>query len=349
MKKLFVLVVATHIIFVQCKKESELAPIRKDALSPTIVTDKVPNDTDDPAIWINPQKPEESLIIGTDKETNGGLYVFNLQGKIVNKVTGLKRPNNVDIAYGFDWNGKKIDIAVTTERETNKIRIFQLPELAPIDNGGIEVFAGEKDQAPMGVALYTRPSDHAIFAIVGRKSGPKEGYLWQYRLSAENNVVKAEKVRAFGSFSQKKEIEAIAVDNENGYVYYSDEGVGIKKYMADPDLNNNTLLTTFGTKGFKSDHEGIALYKTSEKEGYIIISNQQANTFMIYPREGSKGNPNQHDLIAEVPLSSIECDGADATSVSLGGKFPKGLLVVMSNGKVFQYYDWQIIEKQLKK
>ena len=88
----------------------------------------------------------------------------------------------------------------------------------------------------MGVALYRRPKDGAIFAIVGRKNGPKSGYLWQYRLEDDGRGnVRALKIREFGQFSGTGEIEAIAVDDELGYVYYADEGNGIHKWHADPD------------------------------------------------------------------------------------------------------------------
>ncbi|MDP5091768.1 MAG: phytase, partial [Polaribacter sp.] len=287
-------------------------------------------------------------IIGTDKETGGGLYAYDLAGKIVNSFINMGRPNNVDIAYGFKIGDQKIDIAVTTEREKNRIRIFSLPDLKPIDNGGIEVFVGEKDRDPMGVALYTKPSDGTIFAIVGRKFGPTENYLWQYELSiSDNKNVNATLVRKFGKFSGKKEIEAIAVDNELGFIYYSDEQVGIRKYIADPSKNNNSELAFFGQNDFKSDHEGIAIYKNSTTTGYILVSNQQKNTFVVYKREGSKNDSNLHQKIAEFPTSTIECDGADATSINLGGKFPKGMLVAMSNGMTFHFYDWRIIQNQI--
>ena len=55
-------------------------------VQPAVITEQVNFDTDDPAIWINPQDASQSLIIGTDKETEGGLFVFDLNGKIVNKV-----------------------------------------------------------------------------------------------------------------------------------------------------------------------------------------------------------------------------------------------------------------------
>ncbi len=324
--------------------EGGLAPVREDAIKPAVVTQPTPHDTDDPAIWINPLDPSKSLIIGTDKDSDGGLYAYDLNGNIVNQVADLKRPNNVDIAYGLRYGDTLVDIAVVTERKANQIRIFRLPDLAPIDGGGIPVFDGEQERDPMGIALYTRKADSTIFAIVGRKSGPKDGYLWQYRLDASDGHLKAEVVRKFGTFSGQKEIEAIAVDNELGYVYFSDEGVGVKKYHANPDAGNGELAL-FATSDMKDDHEGIAIYKLSDSTGYILVSNQQANTFVVYAREGAGDNPHQHELIAEIPVSVVECDGADVTAVNLGSQFPKGVLVAMSNGMTFHYYDWQELQQ----
>lgn len=320
-----------------------LAPVAENAVRPRVVTEQTNHDTDDPAIWINRADTMQSLIIGTDKDADGALYAFDLQGKIVGKTDRLHRPNNVDIAYGLLLNGERVDIAVATERETRKIRIFRLPGLQPIDGGGIPVFAGEQQGDPMGVALYTRPSDSAIFAIVGRKEGPLEGYLWQYRLQDDGQGrVKAELVRKFGKYSGKKEIEAIAVDNKPGYVYCSDETVGIRKYFADPDRKDDRELGLFGQSGFASDHEGISVYPVSDSTGYLLVSNQQVNSFMIFRREG------KNDFVGEVPVSTIESDGSEITPVTFGGKFPGGLFVAMSNGRVFHYYAWDDLKARLK-
>jgi 3-phytase len=333
-------------LLIACK-DDKLAPVAANAVKPTAVTQVLPHDTDDPSIWIHPTDASKSIIIGTDKDTDGGLYAFDLNGKILKKSIPLKRPNNVDIAYGLLIDGKKVDVAVTTERESNKIRIFSLPDLNPIDNGGIEVFEGESLRDPMGIALYTRPSDKKIFAIVGRKSGPSGSYLWQYELSGAGKFATAKVVRKFGAYSGKKEIEAIAIDNELGTVLYCDEQFGIRKYKADPALNDNKELALFGKTGFKADNEGIAIYKKTDSTGYILVSNQQANTFMVYPREGAKGNPNEYPLLAEITTSTIECDGADVTSVNLGGKYKNGLFVAMSNGMTFHYYAWELMQKNI--
>src|SRR3546814_12600789 len=60
-------------------------------------------------------------------------------------VKGIKRPNNVDVAYGLKLGDRTVDIAVATERFTHKLRVFSLPDMQAIDNGGLPVFEGETE------------------------------------------------------------------------------------------------------------------------------------------------------------------------------------------------------------
>ncbi len=328
-----------------------------DVVEPVTVTDTVKWDSDDPAIWINPNDVSQSLILGTDKDEDGAIYVFNLEGKVIEEKTvrNINRPNNVDVEYGFMLNGKEIDIAVLTERYNNKLRVFSLPDMKPIDNGGI---GAEGLVAPMGISLYKRPSDGAIFAIVSPKEGPTENYLWQFLLKDDGNGnVIAEKVRQFGNFSGLKEVESIAVDDPLGYVYYSDEQFGVRKYYADPDLPDaNKELGIIDTKDYWEDNEGISIYSTGEGTGYILVSDQSANRFRIYLREGTPAifdpedpednvpaNPHKHKLVKIVNVMTNNSDGSEVTNVNLGPKFPNGMFVAMSDNKTFQIYSWDDI------
>jgi 3-phytase len=213
--------------------------------------------------------------------------------------------------------------------------------MAPIDGGGIPVFEGERARDVMGIALYTRASDGGLFAIVSRSDAfaPTEGYLHQYRLVDDGTgMLRGVFTRAFGSWSGTKEIEAIAVDNEHGYVYYSDENHGIRKYHADPMADDSDeQLGEFGHDGFTDDREGISFYKREDGSGYVFVSNQQDNSFNIYAREGSSGNPHQQPLLANVKLATDESDGSDLASIELPG-FPGGLFVAMSTDRTFQFY-----------
>ncbi len=328
---------------------------RVDVVQPHIVTESVSDDADDPAIWVNHTNPSKSLILGTNKvaSPSGAVVVYGLDGKTVQTIAGLDRPNNIDVEYGFRFGGESIDIAVVTERLKSQVRVYQilrdgsgLKELAiaPVFEG----LSGEQ-AAPMGIAMYRRPSDGAMFAIVGRKSGPLEGYLWQYKFSTSaKGDFQCTKVRELGVFSGVEEIEAICVDDALGYVYYADEGDGIHKWHADPDHGDApTELAHFGKTGFTADREGIAVVSFPDATGYIICTDQidRRSQYRIYPRAGAAGDGHNHDMLLKVIDGGADStDGIDVTTENLGPEFPKGLLVVMnSKDRNFLLYRWEDI------
>ncbi len=152
------------------------------------------------------------------------------------------------------------------------------------------------------------------------------------------------KVRAFGRYSAKKEIEAIGVDAELGFVDCSDEQFGVRKYRADPAAPDAALelaleLALFEMIGFASDHEDISIYPQAGGQGYILVSNQRADSFRIFPRAGTSGKPHDHPLLASVRVSSRESDGSEVTVEALPG-FPGGLFVAMSTDRTFRSYAW---------
>lgn len=318
-------------------------------LKPAIVTEPVEHDSDDPAIWIHPTDPAKSLVLGTDKNTEGSLYAFDLEGRIVNRIRGLERPNNVDVLRGFPLGGKSVDIAVVTERESQRLRVFLLPDLAVLDSGDLTVFGGDAKRAPMGVALYQRPRDKAVFAIVSGKTGPAEAYLAQYRLEADGGgKLKMTEVRQFGRFSGAKEIEAVAVDAESGSVFYSDESFGVREYPADPDAENaNREISVSGEDGFAKDREGISIYPSDSSNGYLIVSDQGAGQFRFFRREMAEGK-RSHEFVKAIPLAAKDSDGNDVARSPLGPRFPHGMLVAMSGDRTFHFYDWDEVAKRLE-
>ena len=327
-------------------------PLAYAEIAPRVVTERVPHDSDDPAIWINRADPARSLVVGTDKDAeDGGLYVFDLDGKIqaAKTVRGLKRPNNVDIGYDFALGGRRVDLAVLTERNASRLRVFTVPDFKPVDGGGLTVFDRDPERLPMGIALYRRPRDGALFAIVSARVGPRDGYLWQYRLEDDGRgVVRATKVREFGHFSGKKEIEAVAVDGELGRVYYSDEQFGVHEYAADPAVPEaNREIALFANTGFVGDQEGISIFPTGPRTGYVIVSNQDGNRFEVFTREGSATDPAGHAHLASLALTARASDGNDATATALGPRFPHGLFVAMSEDRTFQFYAWEDLEREI--
>jgi len=312
--------------------QSKLPPI-----NPDIITEFTLNDTDDPAIWVNPDDTSKSIVFGTDKETNGAIYAFDLGGKIIEDKTirNIQRPNNVDVEYGFQLtDSTSTDILVFTERERQQIRMFSIPDMKPLDGGGLKVFTDATEfefNLPMGISLYKSPQDSTFYAIVGRKTGPKNGYLYQYELQSDSVGIRSKLIRKFGAFSGKKEIEAIAVDDENGFVYYSDEGVCIRKYYAEPSMGDDEIAC-FGGEYFLEDIEGIAIAINPNGEGSIIVSNQQKGEFNVFSRK-------DNSFIKAVNLTTLETDGCEVVTLPLNDNFPNGLFVAMNDEKNFYFYD----------
>jgi 3-phytase len=325
-------------------------------IQPSGRTDRVSDDADDPAIWVHPTDPVRSLIVGTNKvkAPKGALVVFGLDGKTRQTVAGLDRPNNVDIEYGLRVGGNDIDIAVATERLKSQLRVFKIaPDGSGISEatspGNTRVFVGRggEQAAPMGISLYRRPRDGVVFAIVAPKSGPREGYLGQYKLEDDGKGrVKATFVRYFGKFSGVGEIEAVAVDDALGYVYYADEGDGIHKYHVDPEhVDAARELAHFGRTGFRAHREGIAIYERSDGAGYIVCTDQLSRNseYHIYRREGEPGQPHDHSRLLKVVRGGADStDGLEIASRPLGPEFPGGLMVAMnSSDRNFLLYRWE--------
>jgi 3-phytase len=328
-------------------------------------TAQLSNDPDDPAIWVHPQDPSRSLILGTMKVAApaGAVIVFGMDGQIRQTISGIDRPNNIDVEYGLQLDGRRIDVAIATERLARQLRVFRIDaaEGRLVDLGGIPVLEGQPGEAgaPMGIGLYRRPRDGAVFAIVAPKEGPREGYLWQYQLTdAGGGRVGARFVRRFGKFSattvrEENEIEAVAVDDAPGYVYYADEADGIHKWHADPDHPDAAReLAHFARSGFRGDREGIAIYALPDGTGYIVGTDQldEDSEYHVYPREGAPGNPHDHSReIAVLRGGADATDGIEISSRALGPGLPSGVLVAMNSGpRNFLVFRWQEVAAAVK-
>lgn len=290
-----------------------------------------PHQTDDPAIWVDKQNPARSLIFGTVKMAapDGAIAVYRLDGTRLMRIPNVDRPNNIDVAYGVRIGKRIVDIAVATERNKNRLRVFEvIPGVGLKDLAAIPAF----DQ-PMGIALYTRQKDKALFAIVSRRTGPSGSYLFQYHLSANAaGEFQGRMVRAFGKYSGTKEIEAVAIDHERGHVYYSDEGAGIRKYHADPAHPDAAKeLAHFATTDWKGDREGIAIHGD-----YIVATDQQHpnSEFHVFHR----------DTLQELGIFRVGADTTDGIDISANGLF-----VAMNNSRRnFILADWKSITAALK-
>jgi 3-phytase len=297
---------------------------------------------DDPAIWIHPDDPGRSLVLGTDKK--GGLHAYTLDGRPKQLVSPGSRPNNVDLLYGLRLgpDGRTADLAVASVsgKAGDGLKFWSidprsggLAEAVPT----VPTFDGGR---PYGLCTYRSPRDGSAYAFVTDRDGRVE----QYRLTAPGDgSIKADRVRGFAVGSQA---EGCVADRERGRLYVAEEKVGIWEYGAEPDAGDaRTSVAKVGEHGLASDVEGLAIYYAPGGKGYLIASSQGNGTFHVYEREA----PHAHVLTIDPKAGSIDdvadTDGIDVTNERTSDAFPRGVVVVQdgkNEGRQnFKFFAWE--------
>lgn len=106
-------------------------------------------DADDPAVWLHPTDPAQSLVAGALKD--GGLDVYNLRGLAAQSLSpdGV-RYNNVDVLYGFPPAGKVTDLLVASDRYRDVLAVYA------VEPATLRV----RDVTdPAGPLIYTEPRE----------------------------------------------------------------------------------------------------------------------------------------------------------------------------------------------
>lgn len=305
---------------------------------------------DDPAIWIHPEKPGKSRIIGTDKK--GGLAVYNLKGKqLFYYPDGLM--NNADLRYGFLLGGKSADILAVSNRTNNTIRLYQFAldgSLAAIPGAELDP---EMPDEVYGLCMYKSPVTGKFFVFVNNKEGDVE----QWELASSGNTITGKIVRKLRLGSQ---VEGMVADDELAVLYVGEEKTGIWKFSAEPRGGLEGQLLPFSSEAdnenIRFDIEGLAVYKVSEETGYLIASSQGNDSYAIFSRQSPHEYLGSFRIIDGRRTDGVqETDGLDVTSSPLGRNFPAGMLVVQDGSNKttgrpepqnFKLVSWNDIARQ---
>lgn len=304
---------------------------------------------DDPAIWVHPSQPELSLIIGTQKQR--GLNIYAMDGSLLQTIAD-GRINNVDLRYGFPLGDGQVDVITATNRTTETIGIYAVdPETRNIYNisdGDIATDMGD----PYGLCMYRSAQTGAYYVI----ANDTDGRVKQWRLvDGGNQRIGAELVRDFEVGSQT---EGCTADDEAGILYIGEEDVGIWKYQAEPDAGTErTMVDSTEDGNLTDDVEGLSIYYGPNGSGYLLASNQGADSYAVYERGGDNRFLGIFHIIAD-PQSGIdgasETDGLDVTSANLGPAFPNGVFVVQDGRNItpkerqnFKLVPWERIAEAM--
>lgn len=223
-------------------------------------------DADSPIIWINPDKAEASLVIGTEKDA--GLSVFDLAGKELQHIAAPAAPgaddkpgriNNVDILYDVEVGDSEQDIAIVTDRGRDQLRIFSIdPDKASAGGEALTditdpavPFVFSKDQAEVntqntayGIAAFQQKDDALVLVSKEHTTG-----LGLVKLVAKGAKMSYETVRTVdmpGVFDlpdgtkftpcedpgEAPQSEGMVVDVATSTAYIGQEDVGLWKVPA---------------------------------------------------------------------------------------------------------------------
>jgi len=313
--------------------------------------DRFGDAADDPAIWINEADPSRSLVIGTNKKL--GLYVYDLEGRKLQTLPDGNM-NNADLRYDFPLGGERVALLAASNRSTDGISVYKVDAdaLQLVEAGDGILPTGFSD--PYGLCMYRSASSGEYYVFVNEGG---DGTFRQWRL-LDNGAGKVaiEQVRQFAVGSQA---EGCVADDESGALYVAEEDRGLWKYSAEPDGGTDrVLIDSTGDDGrLTDDVEGVALWMGVDGRGYLVVSNQGADNYAVYRREGDNEWVGFFHVIANPELGidgASETDGLEVTSAPVGERYPAGLLVVQDGRNIapeerqnFKFVSWQDVAQVL--
>lgn len=300
---------------------------------------------DDPAIWVNSDRPSDSLVIGTDKK-GGGLHVYDLAGDEVQRLE-YGRLNNVDLRYGLQTDRGRRDVVAASNRVDNSVALFlidpasgRLGEAGRIATDLTEIY---------GLCMYRSRSDGSFHVF----ANDKDGRYVQYRIQAGEEGLAGTPVRAFRVASQP---EGCVADDKRGLLFVGEEKAGVWVLGAEP-ADATTLTPVIRTgETLTADVEGLALHQTGE-ESLLVVSSQGSDSYVVLRAEAPWPVLGHFriGMNAEAGIDGAsETDGLEVTSANLGGAFESGLLVVQDGRNVmpdepqnFKYVPWGEVRRLL--
>jgi 3-phytase len=289
---------------------------------------------DDPAIWVHPNDPAKSLILATNKDE--GVYVYGIDGKEKQKLlVGLS--NNVDV---------RGNLAVASNDGVNALSFFRIdPATQTVTHAGDSKL--ERIE-PYGVCAGMVGGKYK--AAVSFKDGTLD--IWTATDTGTGPVALSE----LRTIKLATQLEGCVFDDENARIFVGEEGHGVWAI----DLAANTAPVSVDTiaakRGLVADVEGMSLYVGANGAGYLVVSAQTKDRYVVYDRKVP------HAVLGVITVAASKdgsvdavthTDGLDVSSAALPN-FPKGILVVQDDGNPtkevsqnFKVVDWRDVEAAL--
>jgi 3-phytase len=324
-------------------------------------------DADDPAIWVNPDRPAESVVVGTLK--NGGLTAFDLRGRELQHIDTPPggRFNNVDVIGRY---------AVVSDRGLDRIRVYRIDPRAgqvltevTTANPPLAFSADETEVADQhtvyGLTTWAGPGG-APWVVASRRN---ETRLGLFRLAVTPDGVTYQRAAVLdlpaefavggGTWTpclepgERPQVEGMVVDRVDNVLYAAQEDVGIwriplsrsgfgkpvlvdrvREYGQPAAYDEETEECTPTAPAppeagthLSADAEGLTIAYGHRRT--LLASSQGDSTFARYAitRDGLRYTSGF--AVVDGAVDSVEhSDGAAITTTPLGRAYPNGLLVL---------------------
>ena len=309
---------------------------------------------DDAAVWVHPEDPALSLIVGNNKDVSDpvwGVHVYNLDGTLHDSVIGAKQ-NNVDVRYGFPLGGERVDLVASTNRTDDTIDFFTIdPGTRTLIPAG-SIASGFGD--PYGVALWHDRSRDAFHVFVSDNDG--DGSVRHFELFDDNGSVGGHVRREWNVGSLT---EGLVVDDGRGYLFVGEENVGIWRYDAHADAPTSSadrMAIGQGSGEVKAgDVEGLALLYVGPPrgdQGYLLASEQGNHSYAILERVDHDGDGMTYEYLDRFEIVSghgidgaSDTDGIEVLSTALNPTFADGLFIAQDGsddegGQNYKLVSW---------
>lgn len=320
---------------------AEPAPLRSSQPVPV-------NRVKSAAIWVHPQDAAKSRVIITNAAR--GIEVHDLDGFLIKHIDEGYQTNSVTIFHDFVLGGKPVDLVLATypDDRVAGVKLWWVdPQKAKLREVPGSAFTIPENPYPGGITAYRSRKSGRSYVFVTTE----EGYIDQVELTATTaGGVSAKPVRRLELATKT---QGCAADDERGVVYISEEERGVWQFGAEPDASpQGKEVIKVGEHGLVADVEGICLYRTGPKSGYLIVVGQgeksERSRLNVYDREDA------HYVGAIIPSAAngnaVEFASGVAVTNSALPNFPQGLLLIKDRNNPnasedFKYYSWADISK----
>ena len=333
--------------------------------TPAVVVSSVETDpvgsgddaADDPAIWIHPQDPALSLVIGTERASGGGLRVYGLDGR-QRQFLAIGSINNVDVRYGFPLSTGAADLVTGTHSDDDDIVVFAV-DVATRTLFDVRASSPPGIPGAYGYCMYRsfETGEFHGFASSGGSGTWRQVTFREDR--SEPGHVTYEVVRLFDhpldalSENGREKMEGCVADDRTGSLYVSEEEYGIVRYGAEPSGGSAyDVFSTVESNELSPDIEGLALFPTGRSRGYLIASDQGVDQFSVFELPAGRYRGRFSIGAGGTTDAVSHTDGIAVANGFFNPSFQQGLLVAQDDrnsggNQNFKLVAWESIAAAL--